>query len=562
MNPADKRTIQFRLSNDALFIGGFIIGVLCFLFIYDRKILDVTYSAWILTSPDPDISQHYLGAIHFMKSGWRFPVGLFDSLSYPDPMSVIWTDSIPGVCLILKLFRSFLPQGFQFFGWYGLISFGLTGGVSAVVIRTLIDSPLVSLLLSPVFVLSFPVLQLLYYHTALASHWLILLALLGFLQESSWSLKKRVSFWSVLGMLCVMIHSYFLPMIGVIMLAGEFLLLLQGKNPLRVSPIPVAGFCISGLFTLWILGAFTTPVNHSGYMIGGFNANLNTFWNSLGSGLLTGIENKYGTQYEGFAYLGLGMLLMLILASLTLAVKAFRKKAPVKQLILLHPTAFSIGCMFFVFFLISVFPEADLNTRTLIPDLVPNFIKSALGVFRSNGRFIWPAMYLLMISSVYVLYRYSARLSFFIILFICVFLQFADIFPYAKEKHSVYFANRYYMNVFDQTALNRLIQGYRHIVLVDDNVTAMMACADYAYRYDMTLNRFYFARDINDRINERLDRYRTGQEDKEGVLFIFYDRAQLSDWLEAGLHFYEYGSDGIVLGSEIPLFGLEELIYE
>ena len=71
-------------------------------------------------------------------SDWHFPVGLIDTLSYPTSVSVIYTDSIPLVALIFKLFRNILPLRFQYFGMFGLFSFMLMGGISSQLIYELI----------------------------------------------------------------------------------------------------------------------------------------------------------------------------------------------------------------------------------------------------------------------------------------------------------------------------------------------------------------------------------------------------------------------------------------
>ncbi len=549
-----------NIPDRILFFCGFLIGALLFPMVYGTALLHVTYDSWIFTLPDPDIRQHYLGFLHFIHSDWHFPLGMFDSLSYPHMISVIWTDSIPGICLILKLFRSFLPPLFQFFGWFGLISFGLSGGLAALLVRKITKSTFLSILFVPVIVLSFPVLQRMYYHTSLAAHWIILLSLWIFFSEEEWSLKKRALVWGGMSLLCVMIHSYFLPMAGVIMLAGEILILIRKKGEGKRLLLPVASFCASGILGLFVLGAFAGHVNHDGYSVGGFNANLNTFWNSLGDGLLPPFENKIGTQYEGYAYLGIGILLLCILSFFILVIRLIRRKmqgASLKKMAGQHLYECAVVIMILVFLIVSLVPEVDLGMTTLIPDIMPGFLKRLFGMFRSNGRFIWPAVYLIILSCAYVIKRSLPRAGVVILIFACL-LQFLDIYSYASKKNAYFSEEKFFMNPLDQIVLNDVIDRYKHLVVINNENSILMNAGDYAYRNGLTLNRFYFARDINEQVEKTLSQYKEGILPKEDCLFFFYQGSE-AGWIDSGLRFYDFGVDGIVLGSVSPIPGLREI---
>ncbi|MCR5486045.1 MAG: DUF6311 domain-containing protein [Lachnospiraceae bacterium] len=549
-----------QMPPQILFLSGFLIGAFLFPLVYGTDLLQVTYDSWIFTLPDPDIKQHYLGFLHYAHSDWQFPPGLFDTLSYPHKMSIVWTDSIPGLCLIFKLLRSLLPKLFQFFGWFGLFSFALSGALSALLVRRLTKDTFLSLLYVPVMVLSFPVLQRLYYHTSLAAHWVILLALLIFFEEREWNLKRRCVVWGLMGALCVMIHSYFLPMTGIAMFTGEVVLHLLNHTPKRQILFPCAAFSAAGLLTLFLFGAFSVPVNHSGYAVGGFNANLGTFVNSLGDGLLPPFENKYGTQYEGFAYLGTGMILAALIAMILLFIRLILRRMAGKtfrNICMEHIYASACVVMILVYIIISVFPEADLGTLTLIPDFTPLKIKVLAGVFRSNGRLIWPAYYLIILSSAAVVKRLLPRAGIFVLLAACL-LQLPDIYYFAAKKNAYFTEERFFMNPLDQIALNEVIGDYRHLVLVSGDNTLMMHAGDYAYQHGLTLNRFYFARDINGLVEDTLGEYKMKELPREDCLFFFRDGAE-EGWRDSGLHFYEFGMEGIVLGSDRVIPSLPEI---
>ena len=274
MSSSEKRSKQtrsssFRKDRLILFLTGCALGVACFLWVYGAKIINPLYDSWLFNT-DMDLKQHYIGWCHYRMSDWHFPVGLIDTLSYPISVSVIYTDSIPVLALIFKLFRNILPQHFQYFGMFGLLSFALMGGISSLLVHSLIagagirrtgfpssaqdnneslgDTPfpfindnleyIVSAAASLVYILSFTVLQRMFYHTALGAQWIIVLALyiwVGRMQDgyhcepdnkpvSSGTKTEKLKtalMYALMGILCVSIHTYYIPMVGSILFAAS-----------------------------------------------------------------------------------------------------------------------------------------------------------------------------------------------------------------------------------------------------------------------------------------------------------------------------------------------------
>ena len=81
--------------------GSFILGGLIFLFIYGWQVLDVAKISWLLGGVD--LTQHYLGWAYFRQAPWQFPFGLMTSVTYPHPLSVIYTDAIPLCAVFFKM---------------------------------------------------------------------------------------------------------------------------------------------------------------------------------------------------------------------------------------------------------------------------------------------------------------------------------------------------------------------------------------------------------------------------------------------------------------------------
>lgn len=494
-------------------------GVLCFVCVYGVKILHVQYDAWLLKG-DLDLMQHYIGWGHYRNDPWMFPFGLITSLSKPYAMSVVYTDSIPLMAVICKLLSPHLPETFQYFGLYGCISFALQGGLSMLLLTRVIRRRWLAVIASFFFILSFPVLQRMYYHTALASQWLILLSLVVWLyQKEDGKVLKKCLAWSGIGFLCVAIHSYFLPMAGAILLFAviEQIIVYRkttGKTAVAVRNgiIEIAGFCVAALLNLWLLGAFYGDASAIGGGIGTFESNLNTFYNPLGHGI-TGyalpIYNDF--QYEGFAYLGLGML-MLTVSVLVGAIGLLLLKKPAQKLseyIRIHHRQFLLAVLFLLFILLAAGPIYTFNAHRLVAIPLPGAIGRIADIFRSNGRMIWVSMYILMLA-VFVctdrMIRGGVRV---VALVLALIIQIVDLTGDISQKQDYFNREQVYVNRWDDATLSQIIGDRSEFILMDDSSTMlMMDTAYYTYRHHMDTNRFYFARNIDEKIGEQTERYR------------------------------------------------------
>ena len=167
---------------------GAAVGIAVFLWLYGTMTLDVTRDAWIINGYDEtDIMQHYAGWVLFRNSHWAFPLGYCDMLASPDGTMISYTDSLPWVSIILKLFRGILPSTFQWFGWYILFCFAMQGAAGALLCtRNRSVNGAVSGIQAALCGLLFCCLPILweraFRHVALTSQYLILFSLYFYLE--------------------------------------------------------------------------------------------------------------------------------------------------------------------------------------------------------------------------------------------------------------------------------------------------------------------------------------------------------------------------------------------
>lgn len=556
LNTDNKKRELFFLA-----AAGVLTGLVCFLLTYGVRVLDVTYDAWIFYG-DTDLKQHYLGWCHYRTSPWTFPLGMIDSLSYPTSVSMIYTDSIPLFAFLFKLLRDFLPDTFQYFGWFAFLSFGLQGGLAALLVKRVTKSSFLAALFPAVFVWSFPILHRTFYHTSLCAQWLILLCLYVWFSGAGRTMFRKIMIWTGIGALCVLIHSYFLPMAGVIMCAALLEEVIREKK-WKGAVFGVAGFCAGALLMLVLFGAFSGGVSPD-YGIGGFEMNLLSFVNSMGHGLfLPDIPLFAETQYEGFCYLGMGVLVLALLASVSVwrGRSSNEKSRNLREYVTAHPRRALIVCVAAICILAATCPGVAVGKWQLFRIPYPRFVNKIVGIFRSNGRFGWPVVYIIMICAIAAAAKNLRQKTVRLIALGCVLLQLLDVMPYVMEKREVYFApDQKYASVWDFEKFNDAIDRYSRFVMMFNNNDLIMTTAYYAYEKGLTLNRYYYARDIDSQIEENLRVYEeqllTGQP-ADDIIYLF-DKETMDQYADSGLHFYALKGKGWFFGTKAEIGGMEE----
>ncbi len=405
-----------------IFLAGSLIGIIVFLVCYGWKILDVTNDSWLLTGQD--ISQHYIGWKFYRASSWHFPIGQIDGLLYPDTSCIIFTDSIPILAIFFKILSPILPETFQYFGIWGFLTYFLIGGISAIIIRKSTDRCYLCWLGSGFFCLSPYVFQRMYGHTALAGHWIILLALLVWIYRPFFStFRRKLGAWTFTLVIGSLVHIYFIPMILVFMCGFCIQDLLEKKN-WKEDLLFVSMTIMIDLFVLYIVGAFSKSGSFSDEGLGLYSANLNSLINPNNyAHYLQTLPIRDG-QDEGFGYLGLGMLLLLGCVLGLAIINKFWKIKKDKDSVAFQC---SIGIVLMIFFILAWSPEIVFGTKTILKIPYPPFVVEALSTFRASGRFIWCVGYIIMIYGIMSVCQWSIKKVAYICMISTLIIQLADL---------------------------------------------------------------------------------------------------------------------------------------
>lgn len=561
-NPLYKSFIKHRLS--MLFLFGCIIGAILFICIYGVKVLNPTYDDWLMNGFD--LTQHYLGWKFYRVSSWSFPIGMTQGLIYPYENSIIYTDSIPLFAVIFKILSPILPQTFQYFGIWGILCFMLQGGLGAVLVKRFTDSDLIPLFSSVLFSFSPLVLQRMYYHSALAGQWMILLPLCVWAYRKYFNtVSKNIIVWSVICVLCALVQLYFLPM-AVIILCGYLLQdFIETKKLLKqVVVLTVPMVCT--LAVLVIFGAFSggkTILSDIG--LGLHSYNLNGLFNSQYNTVFLK-ELPISTHWqsnEGYSYLGFGVILLLGFGTVFKIVNLYQNSRRHIRTVhdelkerwaFLLPTAI---CSF-IFIVLAVSPTVTFNSATLFTIPYPQFILAYLEIFRSSARFIWPVFYGVMLLSIVLVSKNSRKILAISLIFICTCLQLVDLSKIAYGKHEIYSKQVVYDNGLSSEVWDELAVSNRHIFFYQNNyvdLNHLYAIADYAYDSGMTLNSFYLSRSFI--IDENLEYHKTNLENGTPVDETIYFFASKTD--AAYLNgIYLYQVDDRIIGLKNPIENIED----
>jgi len=459
-----------------------------------------------------DSAQHYWGWAFFKNEPWKFPIGMFNSLSYPNDVSIIFTDSIPLFAIIFKfILRLIRYTGeFQYFGFYGLLCFCLQSLFGMLITRKIINDNLIALIGGLFFCFSPFFIYRMFVHTALDSHYLILASICLILYSNILfrkSFKLNLFLVALISFLTSTIHMYLVVMCGIFIVSYSILYGLSKKmvsKPILLLLI----FVIISLSSLSILGGFSSNVElgkvkkkyeimpsiiqTTGY------TNFKFMFNKCADKFGNFPKNDLQVR-DDFSYLDLGIIVLSLFTLLNVGKMASRCNEQKIFLIIVIVYAFC--------FLVSLYPFLSLNGKIFFFDSI-NHNNFLLNIFRHNERLSLICSYIFFIFVLIILRSQKKLLP---ILFLCLCLQVIDKpISLAIEKKSN-----------DSIILRTPTIG--KLIIVERfqnprNIIYVIKKCQFAYDNNFKLTNFYFARPLEkeyDYFNYKI------KHPEKGDFFIF-----------------------------------------
>jgi len=447
--------------------------------------INPAFTSWILIRGS-DIAYHYLSWEYFKDTPWTWPPGKLEGYAYPMYNSVLYTDSIPLFAFLFKLLRYFLPNDFQYFGLWFALCFILNTFLGIELLKQIGWTRGFRWLLAPffsgavVFIARFG-------HAALCGQWVLLYTLLIYLNRDNWKPRALWAHLYLVVFLSSLIHPYLLFMVLGLSCAVPMRLKWDYKITWSAFWIHILAFTVISFIGWYLSGAFLFKGQLS-EGLGKFSANLNTFFNAWDVGRLGPNFQYYGDgQGEGIAYLGLGMLFILLLLTGSFLVQKWitnhqspttNHLKPVRSFQLRPINTFLLISL--LFFLFALSPKWTLGQHLLIDWGYNDYISRT---FRGTGRFTWPLFYFILYSVFLRLYQWNISLGLkYILVVSALFLQAADLSPLWKRKPYVD-DPPFRMAFIDQ--IQYLISTSEKVIIYPPYVSTIADFGDYIYFTDL-----------------------------------------------------------------------------
>lgn len=471
-------------------VAGAVIGLSWYFSLGGRHAIDPTNLSWLVG----DHAQHVLGWLFFRNEPWGFPIGRIDGLMYPIGTTVGFTDANPWVSVILKPFSPWLPVDFQFIGPWLALCFMLQGAFGAKIMEAITPHVAQRLLGAALFVLAPTMLQRLG-HDTLAAHWLLLAAIWLHLRPDA--SRTHTLVWIVaLNVIAAGVHPYLALMVIPLTFALLYRMSRTGELSYAEAGIIAAGVLAQTAAVFWLFGYLGAPETLEEGGFGFFSADILTFFNSMGYSRWLPAFRAGAGQYEGFAFLGSGVLgLAIVVAAVARATREWPRLSPRMRPLLVASILLGV---FALSSHIAIAGYVVLTVRTFYDPLAP-----IVEPIRASGRFIWPLYYVVLtgVLSIVVGARLVRPVIATTLLVAAVAVQAAEV------QHTGRFADQTKARA-ESPVWDALSSTYRHLVLYPAyyavrplvcqsssfDYATIVELSELAYRKKLTFNSAYVAR--------------------------------------------------------------------
>ncbi len=375
-----------------------------------------------------DPAYHYVGWEMFRQDPHiHWPLTYTDRLGYPEGESVALIDLNPLLAVLLKPLSPLLPEPAQYFGIEVILACTLQFFFAFRLFRLLIGSNTLGVALCSAFFLLAPPLNYRFWgHYSLSNQWVLIAALYVFAkaqQELPRSVRRFVISAVVLTAISVGINPYLAFEVLLLLIAGMSSLLWRKKITFRQSAGILASLVGVGFLVAYSLGLVIS--GGRGYASGGYrDLSMNLLapidprgWSSL---LFPRLHGASAGQYEGYNYLGAGVLILAAIAIVSAILN--RKKLPHLDKRWFVPLA--AICLLLAFLAVST--KVTVGARTLV-DLDPQQrVSGYFAPLRATGRLFWAPYYALLAAMLETLFLVLRRTRATVLIAAALLLQFAD----------------------------------------------------------------------------------------------------------------------------------------
>lgn len=379
----------------------FVVGLLYTVSFLGPRVLNPRDIGWLTADP----VMYYVGWESFRHDPqWHWPLTYTNYIGYPVGETTALMDLNSVFAIALKPFSSVLPEPFQYFGIEIVLCCALQFFFAWRLLRLLVGRNVLGILLASAFFLIAPPLTYrMHGHFALCNQWVLLAALLLFLRlqfAPRLTLRRAVIFSLLLTAIVVPINAYLTFEVLLILTAAVASLVWQKRLSLSQAVGVMALLTLICIVVGYVLGfSFGGARNYasSGYRYYSMNL-LSPFDPCLTriepqgrcSVLLPRLPQVADGQYEGYNYLGAGIILLAILAGPLMWFKRRQLKSIDKRWVV----PLSLCCL--VLTLMACSTRISFGSHVVL-DIDPHErLSPFLSALRASGRLFWIPYYLIL----------------------------------------------------------------------------------------------------------------------------------------------------------------------
>ena len=367
----------------ATYLVPILMGFVAFIGVVGVGILNPRNIAWLLA--DFDMTLEYLGWAFYRYGPWTFPIGLNPNFGLDISSSIIYSNSMPLFAMVFKPFSGLLGEPFQFWGLWILLCFVLQALMAWMLMGLITADFWIKCFATGLLLFSPPMFSQIGFHNSTIGHFPILMALYLVLRPNQ---NKRILWWSILLPCTLMIHPYTFAMLVALWLA-DLLDKCAIQKVLSIWRVVLEIFCAATTTVLiaWQAGYFmSVSPGETGF--GMYRMNLLAMFDPSGfdaknwSYLHSLPWVRANNNYEGFVYLGLGLIVVLVCA-LPMMIKS---KSKLGQLFRKHLFIFlCLVCLT----LFALSNNLSIGPWTLAIPLSEKLFSIA-SILRASARMFWP----------------------------------------------------------------------------------------------------------------------------------------------------------------------------
>jgi hypothetical protein len=404
------------LCSDLALFGLLPIGL--FLAFYHLTILDPYNFGWLLRASDN--GENALG-LHAWLNDPNTGLSLSTKLlNAPEGMSLLFTDSNPLVAILVAPIARLMGPNIQFVGPWVLLCLILQTVFARALLRPYAPSR-TTLWLGVAMFMLLPSLHARYLHANLQSHWLLLWALWIFADPR----RSRDARWwiAVLGV-AALVHNYLLLQVAAIWASAMLERFVNGRTWRERSTL-IAGAVATMATTAFIitrLGIDFDFVPTGTY--GVFAMAMDALWNPSNpsySVFLPAISQQHWREFEGFQYLGLGILMLIACTPFIIS-----RTEPTEPTANIHRRLWWLIPACLALTMLAMSHSLNWQGRTVFEIPLSATVLAALDSIRASGRLFWTVAYVILLAAITVAYRLQKKQAAQLLLLV-VFVQFMDL---------------------------------------------------------------------------------------------------------------------------------------